>query len=130
MVGQTILQREFDDASPVVIDDNQIRFNGIDEDGHETFMLLKNDTPREWAEDKDVVFNFCKTAEKPYDVYVTGVLFLAMQHLTTDIQVSSDGGVADWQAGVALVNEKLGKSYSMSGHDDIRTAIVEESMAV
>jgi len=130
MVGQTILQREFDDASPVVIDDNQIRFNGIDEDGHETFMLLKNDTPREWAEDKDVVFNFCKTAEKPYDVYVTGVLFLAMQHLTTDIQVSSDGWVDDWQAGVALVNEKLGKSYSMSGHDDIRTAIVEESMAV
>lgn len=113
LADQTILRQEFNMDEPPMVNDEVIRFNGIGEDGHETFYLAKNDTPAEWSENQNEVFNFCKTARKPYDKYVTAVLFLAKIHLTDDIRLGSDGYISEWQNGVDLVNEKLDKNYAM-----------------
>jgi hypothetical protein len=43
---------------------NKISFNGIGNNGHETFILEKKATD----------FSFCKTAQKPYDIYVWHLL--------------------------------------------------------
>jgi len=43
---------------------NEICFNGVGDNGHETFILEKKATD----------FSFCKTAEKPYDIYVWHLL--------------------------------------------------------
>jgi len=67
-----------------------IRFNGKDGEGHETFLLTAD--PSE--------FNFCKTAQKPYDIVVVAILCLLAHH--TEIEVSSDGRADDWAAGLKL----------------------------
>jgi hypothetical protein len=50
------------------INEALIRFNGDDEDGHETFLLEREATD----------FQFCKTSRKPYDVVVGKILNHAM----------------------------------------------------
>lgn len=67
-----------------------IRFNGKGDEGHETFMLTPE--PQE--------FNFCKTAQKPYDLVVVAILCLLAHR--TNAEVSSDGERSDWKAGLAL----------------------------
>jgi hypothetical protein len=57
-----------------------IRFNGVGEEGHETFML----------ERKSSDFEFCKTNRKSYDLAVCSVLILASL-LCESGQISSDG---------------------------------------
>lgn len=69
------------------VSDTQIRFNGVGNDGHETFILRKKI-------DKEDQFNFCKTAHKPYDTAVGLVLLIAKKHSPNSIRVSSDG---DWE---------------------------------
>lgn len=90
-----------------------VRFNGIDDDGHETLYIQRVDKPQSWASDKTVVFGFCKTARKPYDVYVTATLLLAHVYLGDEIKISSDGEVEDWQAGVKLLDSKLGLKITL-----------------
>ena len=67
-----------------------IRFNGKSGEGHETFLLT--------ADPSD--FNFCKTAQKPYDIVVVAILCLLAHR--TNVEVSSDGGISDWTDGLAL----------------------------
>lgn len=59
---------------------NMIRFNGIGEEGHETFYISSG------FEDG---FNFCKTARKAYDTAVCECLLIFKHFLNAD--VSSDG---------------------------------------
>jgi hypothetical protein len=93
---------EYDQADkPPEVTDETVRFNGVGNDGHETFMLSRV-TPKGRG---DMAFNFCKTAMKPYDVYVTACLLLAKHHFGKDIKISSDGDVSDWQEGKALVKK-------------------------
>lgn len=68
------------EEKPVEISDVMIRFNGIGEKGHETFLL-------DFAS-RD--FEFCKTARKPYDLAVCSVLILASL-LSESGEISSDG---------------------------------------
>ena len=70
-----------------------IRFNGKDDDGHETFMLAYDDSG----------FRYCKTAQKPYDIVVVAALCLLAHH--ADPEVTSDGGLEDWEGGLALARE-------------------------
>lgn len=125
----TILQYEYNNSKKPVISAEQIRFNGIEEDGHETFMIKRVDTPSKW-DGGSTVFGFCKTARKPYDVYVTAVLLLAHIYLGDEITISSDGGVGDWQEGVAVINEKLNLDIKLENNpnaeypDNITTAIL------
>lgn len=73
-----------------------IRFNGKGGEGHETFMLTPD------ASD----FNFCKTAQKPYDIVVVATLCLLAHH-SSGVTVSSDGNHADWADGLALARRVL-----------------------
>jgi len=78
------------DKPPVCdVDSGLIRFNGIGDDGHETFYFLYGG---KWA--------FCKTAYKPYDIYVTACLLVLNHFGLADI--SSDGDEANWSEGLEL----------------------------
>ena len=97
------IQREFDDSSAVLIDDECIIFNGIGEDAHETFMLEK-------AGDG---FSFCKTERKPYDTAVITVLILANHHAPDVWEVSSDGGIQEWQPVLDWMNSTRIGAYTL-----------------
>jgi hypothetical protein len=72
--------------------DGTIAFNGAGRDAHETFVIQLGDTG----------FNFCKTADKPYDAVVTASLILLKKELGAEVEVSSDGGWHRWQGGRLL----------------------------
>lgn len=74
-----IIQLDSDTKEAPVVDSKAVRFNGIDEDGHETFLIL--------AEQCD---KFCKTARKPYDLPVCEVL-LILKALCPNFSLGSDG---------------------------------------
>ena len=72
--------------------DGTIAFNGAGRDAHETFVIQVGDKE----------FNFCKTAEKPYDAVVCASLILLKKELGDKVTVSSDGGWHRWQGGQLL----------------------------
>jgi len=77
---RNIIQYELDDDADPVCNEHVIRFNGIGEDGHETFLFTN-------AEEE---FAFCKTARKPYDIVVCECL-IVLQHFMPELKISSDG---------------------------------------
>ena len=79
----------------------RIWFNGVGDDGHETFVFDAEGAPSPDG------FACCKTENKPYDVCVVAVLTLAA-HLQLVRQVNSDGEPADWEEGVALARKATG----------------------
>ena len=95
------------------IDSEQIRFNGIGKDGHETFLITKKKRAKEDYEeheayDRQGAFDFCKTAQKPYDKYVVAVL-CALYNIEVKewplgdgkiMSISSDGNTEDWTEGL------------------------------
>ena len=72
--------------------DDKVLFNGVGADSHETFFVSAD----------GVDFNFCKTAQKPYDTAVTASLILAKKIFGDNIKVSSDGDWTDWESGQLL----------------------------
>lgn len=78
-----------------------VKFNGKDELSHEDFIL------RDYYKHNDAS-NFCKTAQKPYDVVVTACLAILKHHLGDQIEVSSDGRPRDFNQGMGLVIAALG----------------------
>ena len=100
---------EYDQRRPPQIDGELIRFNGVDGDGHETFVLTRKKRalkPYETEpEDKEDAarFNFCKTAAKPYDTPVVAILIAASD--SPAISWSSDGDTGDHDAGRRLLIE-------------------------
>lgn len=96
---------EEDDNSnlPPIIEegpDGQIRFNGSDNQGYETFRLLQASGPE-----------FCKTGRddgRPYDLVVCAVLAVAKEHHPA-LFVSSDGSYVDWQPHLDWAAEVLGR---------------------
>jgi len=90
---QNIIQFESSDQREPVVEENMIRFNGINEDGHETFLFNGKD-------------NFCKTARKPYDIVVCECL-IVLNHFLRDLKVGSDGmsgNVEDENVGKTVKN--------------------------
>lgn len=77
---------------------NEISFNGVDDESHETFALGR--TPQGW--------DFCKTNRKPYDVAVTACLIYLEGSHPDKFSVGSDGTPEDWKDGLALVKKALG----------------------
>ena len=91
-----ILDNEPTDSQNLSITYESILCNGIGDDGHETFYLtrkMRND------------FEFCKTAQKPYDKYIVAML-IAVTQITDSITVSSDGDQSDWLEGLQLYVER------------------------
>ena len=72
--------------------DDKIVFNGVGADSHESFYVSAD----------GVDFNFCKTAQKPYDIAVTASLIHAKKVFGDKIKISSDGDWSDWQGGKLL----------------------------
>jgi hypothetical protein len=91
-------------GDPIASEEGIIEFNGIKEDSHETFQLLRRSAYAPNA-DEEFAFQFCKTALKPYDVVVTCVLIRAKKVLGNEILVRSDGDWGDWIEGRRLYKE-------------------------
>ncbi|EXJ68969.1 uncharacterized protein A1O5_07904 [Cladophialophora psammophila CBS 110553] len=72
---------------PLIDLDQGVQFNGIGEDGHETFLLRKENITS---------FDFCKTVQKPYDLTVCLVLLRARQLAGDAFSLRSDGS---WNEG-------------------------------
>jgi hypothetical protein len=94
------------------VSSERIRFNGVAEGGHETFLL-----PRKMDEgyhgDK-YRFNFCKTAYKAYDVAVCAVLMSMHEHAPGAWDIASDGGMEEgpWRDAKVFYLGALGKQPS------------------
>ena len=108
--GRDIILSEFN------INNEEIRFNGYGEEGHETFLITKKkrakaDYEEQEAYDRQGAFEFCKTAHKPYDKYVVAVL-CALYNMAGQkewplgdgkiMSISSDGNTEDWTEGLFL----------------------------
>ncbi len=99
---KSLVQYESDEAAPPVVSAELIRFNGIAEKGHETFYL-----------DRDPIgFEFCKTADKPYDIAVTAVLVIVEGYAPDCYSVASDGMASDWESGLSLT-QTMDKNLSL-----------------
>ena len=90
-----IIAFESDSEKPPFVTIDQVRFNGVGEDGHETFHLIFGSEE----------YEFCKTAQKPYDVYVVAVL--AAIEYWYGFNWTSDGNRLDFYDGIHLMMKKL-----------------------
>ena len=89
---------EWDHGAKPITDAEQVRFNGNGPEGHETFQISRAATPH---------FDFCKTAQKPYDTAVVACLICAAV-LLPGFSWSSDGDVDELQPGLDLARKVLG----------------------
>lgn len=108
---------EYDEPNqPPAIDGECIAFNGRRDAGHETFyMTRKRRDLREYErglDNSEGAFNFCKTAQKPYDSAVCAILAVAAQVAPDAITVRSDGDYTDWQAPLRWAAGILGDSLA------------------
>jgi hypothetical protein len=93
------LVREYDNINqPPLIDGKVVVFNGVGDNGHETFFISRVNDP---------LCSFCKTAQKPYDVAVTAILAYLDSVWPNLYSVASDGEPDEWQAGVSLAKVAL-----------------------
>lgn len=81
-----------------------IRFNGDDDDGHETFYLSREATS----------FEFCKTARKPYD-YVVGDLLWYVAEVVPGFSTRNDDEI----------NYRTGENYD-TGEEGVPRALITE----
>ena len=102
---------EYDETDKApVFGDKLVRFNGLAEDGHETFYFERDwEKPYPQANLHDgLAFSFCKTARKPYDCLVTACLIAANHHFGDDLELGSDGDDSDWDEGREICQKILG----------------------
>lgn len=92
------IQAEYDDSSPPEISDQHIRFNGIGNDGCETFYLTRSGVAGRG-------FQCCKTNQRAYDIAVTALLCLVHYHAPDVWRILSDGSVIDWIPGLTLARQ-------------------------
>lgn len=89
------LAYEYDESEqPPKVDNEMIRFNGVGNEGHETFIMFKKKPESSWNKESKDYFYFCKTARKPYDLAVCLVLLSLAQNAPKAVELSSDG---DWE---------------------------------
>jgi hypothetical protein len=97
---------------------------------HETFSLEQK-LPKEQVErgeeisqrlgkKDELIFNFTKTAFKPYDLAVNVCLIIAKHYLKDKIKISSDGEIENWEEGKQLVQHFLGygKDFKLDEDDE------------
>lgn len=82
----------------------RVRFNGVNADGHETFVLERVGDG----------FAFCKTAAKDYDEVVCAVLIAAKHAFGAAIMVKSDGEWPEWAEGRKLYELATGLEMPIS----------------
>lgn len=114
-----------------VISSKEIAFNGIAEDSHESFVLNRvmrelYDYEKGMMQEDPGVFDFCKTARKPYDTVVTAVLIAAVAITGDAYVVSSDGYAEDWEEGMQLLDRV---APGMSAHHVLHYSIFKDEEA-
>ena len=79
-----------DNLADINITDDYILMNG--NPGCETFILKRNKPTKKEYERQDLTFNFCKTRELPYDIYVWHLLVFCagMINNTDKFSISRD----------------------------------------
>jgi hypothetical protein len=87
-----VLKWECDVPKVPEVSDDLIRFNGWQDEGHETFMVTKK--LGDYKVESGESFDFCKTARKPYDLAVCLVYMILKRHAPKSVKISSDG---DWE---------------------------------
>ena len=105
MEGRKTLGHEKKQNDHVRVSERNIVFNGkrkYDLD-HETFCLEKDMHLDQYDDPKKGAFNFCKTAHKPYDKFVTAVLMMANAIAPDVLTVKSDGWRDEWTEGQKLL---------------------------
>jgi hypothetical protein len=94
----------------------RIAFNGAAPEDYETMEWLA--APRQWnpyAKPGALVFGFCKTAQRPYDVAVVAFLLLAQSHYGDAVKLSSDGDAPELAPALALLAEAFpGRELSLA----------------
>ncbi|QQZ64549.1 hypothetical protein JI735_34510 (plasmid) [Paenibacillus sonchi] len=92
-----------------IITDQRLTFNGREAESYETFAFPQVLTLAAWEQPNDggYYFQFCKTAERPYDLAVMAFLIVAKYHMQQGIRVESDGNVDDWAAARELCRDQL-----------------------
>jgi hypothetical protein len=85
---------------------------------HETFALEQKQAQeaisrseeinKRLGQKKELIFQFTKTAFKPYDLAVNVCLIIAKHYFKDQIKVSSDGEMENWEEGKQLVQHFLG----------------------
>lgn len=96
-----ITLRNGDGKGYPVIDEKEIRFNGDGNKGldHETFLF-------EFKQEEQN--DFCKTARKPYDMFVC-LCLISLANNLSDFSYSSDGDEDDWQPAIDFYEQHIGK---------------------
>ena len=84
----------------------QVRTNGAEPDDYETF-LVERITRRTFNAKGDLVFEFCKTEHRPYDVVVVALLCALKARVPATI-IKSDGKPRDLELGIALYETVIG----------------------
>lgn len=92
------VQWECDVEEPSEVSNEVIRFNGVGDDGYETFMI----SPRKIGNTiMEGLGSFCKTARKPYDEVVVAMLVM-MSEVKPDFNWCSDGEPKEHMDGIKL----------------------------
>jgi hypothetical protein len=113
-------------AKPTTANARGVRFNGVGDAGHETFIISRQQAPFDaWERDRsEGKFDCCKTAAKPYDIAVTAILCYVDSILGDVFTVSSDGDYHDWVAGLRLAQQAW---PAKANQLDIPRAVIEKS---
>lgn len=83
-----------------------VNVNGSRENGHETFTLRERLS--DYFKRDGRPSDFCKTAQKPYDIVVVACLCVLSHRLGDTIAVNSDGDSIDWILGLELARRITG----------------------
>jgi len=80
---------------------------------YETFYFPRIQKKRDFEQFHDdtrkkLIFNFTKTAFRPYDLAVNVFLIIAKHHMSNSIKVSSDGELQHWMDAAKICQNALG----------------------
>jgi len=112
-------------------------FNGKDQFAHEDFYFQRvmgkiNSVDQQMATKHPtktttkMYFQFCKTAQKPYDLMVCASLLIMKYHLGDDIIVKSDGSPEDWEHAKDFICERLDRPLITTWKDGVLTGVCED----
>ena len=77
----------------------------------EWLVIERKPTIPSWRDPKeDMVFNFCKTRQHPYD-YVVVACLIALKRILPQVELSSDGDLIDWYEGIAHFRENISMNH-------------------
>lgn len=113
------LCREYDEpGTQPIVNDKLIRLNGLGDQGHETFLFAREAPEQmDYRAAEPQVFDFCKTAHKPYDFIVCGIL-AAIAEYDPSIKVHSDGDFSDWEQPLDWASRVLKRKIAFPVTDD------------